>query len=258
MSELPSELRQLRLSRHMNQTQLAKALRVSKSLIASFETGRLVPKEDTAKALDQVLDSGRQVQKLSDEARGDQRPWLRSWAEHERRAMLLRCWDLSIIPGLLQREPYMRELFASVPANKNRVDDLVRTRLGRQAAVFDREEPVELSCLIGEAALHQGSREVLKDQLAHLVDAGHQPNVRIRVVPDRGLSLHPGLGGPLSLATLADGRRIAYLDDQLRGRPASTAADIIELEWAWEAINELSLSTTQSRDLILRLIDEHK
>ncbi|MDG4763916.1 helix-turn-helix transcriptional regulator [Solwaraspora sp. WMMD406] len=258
MDDLPKKLRQLRLSRHMNQTQLAKAVGVSKSLIASFETGRLVPKEDTAKALDKLLNSGDRLQQLSKDGREDRRPWLRSWAEHERRAMLLRCWDLSIIPGLLQREAYMRELFGTIPANKNRVDDLVRIRLARQAAVFDRDEPVELSCLIGETALHQGTREVLKDQLAYLVDASHQPNIRIRIVPDRGVSLHPGLGGPLSLATLSDGRRIAYLDDQLRGRMATTADDIIELEWAWEVINELSLSTVQSRDLILRLIDEHK
>ncbi|MFV2085367.1 helix-turn-helix domain-containing protein [Micromonospora sp. LOL_021] len=257
MSELTTELRRLRLARRMNQTQLAKALRVSKSLIASFETGRLVPKEDTAQALDEVLNSGDKIQQLADEARGDRQPWLRPWAEHERRAALLRCWELSIIPGLLQREPYMRELFAASPWSKSKVDDLIRIRLGRQAAVFTRDEPVELSCLIGEAALHQGSREVLKDQLGYLVDASHQSNVRIRVVPDRNIGLNPGLNGPLSLATLGDGRRIAYLDDQLRGRMASTAADVIELEWVWEAINDLSLSTTQSRDLILRLIDEH-
>lgn len=257
MNKLSSELRRLRLSRRMNQAQMAKALRVSKSLIASFETGRLVPKEDTAQAIDQVLDSGDEIQKLAEEARRDRRPWLRPWADHEKRAALLRCWDLSVVPGLLQREPYMRELFASVPANKNKVDDLVRIRLERQAAVFNRDEPVELTCLIGETALHHGSRDVLKDQLGHLVDAGHQPNIRIRAVPDRGLGLHPGLSGPLSLATLGDGSRIAYLDDQLRGRMATTTADIIELEWAWEAINELSLSTTQTRDMILRLIDEH-
>ncbi|WJK33236.1 helix-turn-helix transcriptional regulator [Solwaraspora sp. WMMA2065] len=62
MTELPVELRRLRLSQRMNQTQLAKAVGVSKSLIASFETGRLVPKEDTAKDLDKLLNSGDQLQ----------------------------------------------------------------------------------------------------------------------------------------------------------------------------------------------------
>ncbi|MFV2107068.1 helix-turn-helix domain-containing protein [Micromonospora sp. LOL_015] len=65
MSELTTELRRLRLTRRMNQTQLAKALRVSKSPIASFETGRLVPKEDTAQALDEVLNSGDKIQQLA-------------------------------------------------------------------------------------------------------------------------------------------------------------------------------------------------
>ncbi|MFV2012023.1 MULTISPECIES: helix-turn-helix domain-containing protein [unclassified Micromonospora] len=67
MSELTTELRRLRLTRRMNQTQLAKALRVSKSKspIASFETGRLVPKEGTAQALDEVLNSGDKIQQLA-------------------------------------------------------------------------------------------------------------------------------------------------------------------------------------------------
>ncbi|MFV2019793.1 helix-turn-helix domain-containing protein [Micromonospora sp. LOL_023] len=243
----------MRLSRHMNQTQLAKALRVSKSLIASFETGRLVPKEDTAKTLDQVLNSGKQVQKLADEARGDRQPWLRSWVEHERRAVLLRAWEPTLIPGLLQTEAYMRQVFAAVPSNGGRLEEVIATRQTRQRAVLDRDPPVELVVMVAEAALRRGPQEVMKDQIAHLVDLGHRPTVRIRAVPDSA-GLHAGLGGPLALATMSDGRRVGYLDDLLRGRVATTSGDVLELELVWEAVNELALSADQTRDLMLGMI----
>ncbi|MDG4774198.1 MULTISPECIES: helix-turn-helix transcriptional regulator [unclassified Solwaraspora] len=253
MTELPVELRRLRLSQRMNQTQLAKAVGVSKSLIASFETGRLVPKEDTAKDLDKLLNSGDQLQQLSREGREDRQPWLRSWVDHERRAVLLRAWEPTLVPGLLQTEAYMRQVFTGVPSNRGRLEEVIATRQERQRAVLDRDPPVDLVVLVEETALRRGPREVMKDQLAHLVDLGHRPTIRIRAVPESA-GLHAGLSGPLALATMSDGRRVGYLDDLLRGRLATTAGDVLELELIWEAVNELALSADQTRDLMLRMI----
>nr|MDT0662010.1 Scr1 family TA system antitoxin-like transcriptional regulator [Micromonospora sp. DSM 115978] len=258
MNDLPSELRRLRLARRWNQQQLAKAVGVSKSLITSFETARLIPLEQTAKALDLALGSGDQIQKLSAEMRGDRRPWLRSWRDHERRAVLLRSWEPLLIPGLLQREPYMRQMFAAIPANAGRIDELVKTRLARQAAVFERKPPATIACIVAEFALNRGPREIMKDQLAFLADVGQRFPVTVRVVPDNVGGLHAGLGGPLALATMADGRHIFYLDDQLRGRLATTPSDVSELELSLESINGLALSIEQSRDLILELLNECK
>nr|MDT0660496.1 Scr1 family TA system antitoxin-like transcriptional regulator [Micromonospora sp. DSM 115978] len=256
MNDLPSELRRLRLARRWNQQQLAKAVGVSKSLITSFETARLIPLEQTAKALDLALGSGDQIQKLSAEMRCDRRPWLRSWRDHERRAALLRAWEPNLIPGLFQTEAYMRLVFAAVPSNRGRLDEVISTRQERQRAVLERNPPPELAVMIDESALSRGPREVMKEQLSYLVDLGHRPNARIRVVPGSA-GLHAGLGGPLALATMADGRRVGYLDDLLRGRVATTPGDVLELDLVWEAISELAHSADQTRDLLLRMIDEH-
>lgn len=256
-SSLPIRLRELRAAKKMAQGRLAAAINVSKSLIQSFESGKLIPQEDTAKHLDEFFGTGDEIQELARGERGDRRPLLRSWADHEKRAALLRTWELSLIPGLLQVPEYMRALFDGAPGNEGRVDDLMEIRLARQAAVLDRDRPIALSCLIGESALRQGPREIMKPQLEHLVDAGHRPSVRIKIVPDR-LGLHVGLGGPISMATMADGRRVSYLDDQLRGRVVATTAELVELELIWEAIDEMALPALQSRDVILRMVDELK
>ncbi|MFV2018934.1 helix-turn-helix domain-containing protein [Micromonospora sp. LOL_023] len=257
MSELTVEIRRLRIAGGMNQSKLAAALRVSKSLVAGFESGRHIPQADTATNLDRVFGTDDKIQKLSAEAREDRYPWMRPWVEHERRALLLRSFEPLVIPGLLQTEGYMRALLATSTMNDGWIDDLVRTRLERQAATLGRENPVVISAIISEFALGRGPREVMKDQLGHLVDLGHRPSVKVRVLPDEA-GLHLGLSGAFVIASLPDGRRCGYLDNQLKGTVVSGHGEVAELELAWESVDGLALPVVQSRDLMLRMIDERK
>ncbi|MFY1694457.1 helix-turn-helix domain-containing protein [Solwaraspora sp. WMMA2101] len=261
MNDLPSlsaRLRELRTSRKMAQDRLAAAIGVSKSLVQSFESGKLVPQEGTAGRMDDFFGTGDEIQQSAKDAREDRQPWLRSWFEQERRAALLRSWEPMLVPGLLQCESYMREVFSAVPSNAGKIDGLVVKRRERQAATIDRDEPVGLSAIIGEVALRRGPSEVLKDQLGHLVDAGHRPHVRIRVIPAESEGIHVGLSGAFVIANMPDGRRSAYMDDQLTGHVANARADLAHLELAWEEIDALALPVVQSRDLILRMLHEHK
>jgi transcriptional regulator with XRE-family HTH domain len=255
VSELPAEIKRLRIARGMNQSQLAAALRVSKSLVAGFETARHIPQADTAQNIDKVLGSGDKIQKLSAIAREDRYPWMRSWIEHERRAILLRTYQPLLVPGLLQSETYMRAVLGTSAANEGRIDELVDARLERQAATLGREKPVAISAIIGEYALRRGPREVMKDQLGHLVDLGHRLSASVRVMPD-DVGLHIGLGGAFVIASLPDGRRCGYLDNQLKGTVVTSHGEVTDLELAWEAVDRLALPVVQSRDLMLRIIDE--
>ncbi|MDW5322817.1 helix-turn-helix transcriptional regulator [Plantactinospora sp. KLBMP9567] len=254
---LPARIRELRTQRKLSQDRLAAAIGVAKSTVQSFESGKLIPQEGTAQRLDEVFGTGSEIQGLAKTAHEDRTPWMRPWVEHELRAILLQSWEPMLIPGLVQREPYMREVFNSIPRNRNRIDEMVSTRLNRQAAVLERDPSVAVTCLIGEFALRQGSREALKDQLSHLIDVGHRSSAKIRIVVG-GMGIHAGLGGPLALATMPDGRRVGYLDDQLRGRVATSPADVTELALLWEEVDGLALSVDQSRDMMLRMINELK
>lgn len=218
--------------------------------------GKLIPQDDTAKTLDDAFGTGDAAQRAVVEAREDRRPWLRSWREHEQRAVLLRAWEPLVVPGLLQTSDYARAIFEATPANALKVDDLVATRLDRQATVLDRDPPVTISAVIAESALRTGPREIMKPLPGHLVDLGHRPNSQLRVLPS-SVGFHAGLAGPISMALLPDGRRVAYLDDQLRGRSAVNVTEIGELELALTAVEGCALSVLQSRDLMLRMINKH-
>ncbi|MDG4832081.1 helix-turn-helix transcriptional regulator [Solwaraspora sp. WMMD1047] len=255
--DLPARLRSLRAGRKLTQDKLAAALKVSKSLIQQFESGKLIPQDDTAADLDEFFGTGTEIRKLAKEGREDRQPWLRSWVEQERRALLLRTWEPMVVPGLLQCEAYMREVFAATPRNAGRVDDLVANRLQRQADTIHRDDnPVAMSAIIGEMALHRGPKETLKKQVGHLVDVGHLPHVKIRLIPAEDEMIHAGLSGPLVIAYLTDGRRAGLLDNQLTGQPVTGHSDLGQLELTWSEIDALALPVVQTRDAMLRMIND--
>jgi transcriptional regulator with XRE-family HTH domain len=256
--DLRSRLRQLRTDRKLSQEKVAAALNVSKSLIQQFESGKLTPLDDTAERLDEFFDTGDEIRKLAKIEREDRQPWLRSLVEQERRALLLRTWEPLVIPGLLQCEAYMREIFSAVPRNAGRIDELIATRRERQANTILRDNPVALSVIIGEIALRRGPREILKEQWGYLVDAGHRSHVKIRVVPAEAEGIHVGLSGPFSIAAMPDGRRFGHLDDQLIGHPVTNHGDLGHLDLAWEEIDALALPVLQTRDLILQMLEDAK
>lgn len=242
----------------MTQDQVAEAITVSSSLIGGFETGRILPMPDTAKALDGLFGTGEEIQRLSAAAREDaQPPWMRPWTENERRAIVLRSFQPLVIPGLLQTEAYTRAILGAWSHSPAQLEEIAAGRLARQEATLGRPDPVTLSVIVSEAVLREGDPLILKDQLEHLVDIGHRPNVLIRVIP-RGAAPHAGLAGAFVLASLPSGERVGYLDDQLSGRVVADPREVGRLERSWETVNAVALPVEQSRNTILKVIDEYE
>ncbi|MFC6022489.1 Scr1 family TA system antitoxin-like transcriptional regulator [Plantactinospora solaniradicis] len=257
MNDLRELLRRERTKRGMTQDQAGAAIKVSGSSIGGFESGRMVPMPDTAKTLDDLFGTGDEIQRLSAEAREEaQAPWLRPWTDNERRATLLRWFEHSVIPGLLQTEDYARAILTVGPHTPEQVAEMTASRLARQAATLERPDPPTLAAIIGEPALRYGGPTIMKDQLEHLVDIGHRPTVHLRVIPG-DVGLHAGLAGAFVVATLPGGSRLGYLDDQLRGRVVSDVDEVGDLERTWESLSAVALPRDQSRDIMLKVIDEY-
>lgn len=257
MNRLRKILKEQRKRRGMTQAQVGAAINVSASLIASFETGRIIPQPDTAAQLDRLFGTGDEIQQVVAEARADARPtWLRPWTEHEQRALLLRTFEPMLIPGLLQTEPYTRAVLVGGRLSVTEVDRSTQVRRERQAATVDQEEGPVVSAVIGEVALMCGPRDVLRGQLKHLLQMSEKPRVQVRVVP-LAAGLHVGLSGAFVIATLPSRGRAGYVDDQLRGRLVADAADLDRLELSWDIVTGVALPVDQSRDLIAKRIEDH-
>ena len=81
--------------------------------------------------------------------------------------------------------PTAVERTAAGSPTEEEVERWVRVRLARQA-VLDREpDPLRLSVVLDEAVLRRvaGDREVMAEQIDHLVMMAERPNVDIRVLP---------------------------------------------------------------------------
>ncbi|MEN3613439.1 helix-turn-helix transcriptional regulator [Plantactinospora sp. ZYX-F-223] len=249
-------LRKLRTEQGLSQDAVGAAVHVSGSQVGHYESGRSVPPDDMAERLDGVLQASGELRASANRSRGEAvAPWLRPWADNESRAIALRTFEHSVIPGLLQTEAYARAIIEIGGHTLEQVEEAVRIRLARQARVLDRPDPAILTAIIGEGVLRPRGA-VMKAQLEHLVDVGCRPNVHVRVVPFSA-GLHSGMTGAFALATLPDGATVVYMDALREGTVGSQVRDVRHAVIAWESVNARALPCEMSRDLILKAIDDH-
>jgi transcriptional regulator with XRE-family HTH domain len=111
-----------------------------------------------------------------------------------------------MIPGLFQTEGYAREVIHGGHAEitDEQVKQRVAVRAERQK-VLTRDDSLRFSAVVDEAALRRnvGSPEVMREQLAHLLEMVKLPRVTLQVIPfDAGP--HPGVLGPFAIIKFTD------------------------------------------------------
>ncbi|MGW3986312.1 helix-turn-helix domain-containing protein [Streptomyces sp. NPDC004830] len=101
-------------------------------------------------------------------------------------AATIRTFEIQYVPGLLQTPEYTKAVvergLPNAPASE--VERRVELRKHR-AQLLLRPEAPQLWAIIDESVLLRvlGSTEVMRDQLAHLIEMAERPNVTLQVVP---------------------------------------------------------------------------
>lgn len=203
---LAAELRRLRAQSGENAASIAAALGWSKAKISRYELARggLKPSE-VERLLDVYGVQGEQRQRLlaiAEEADSAQKGWWESYSDIltpeylsfialEAEATSILQWQISVVPGLLQTERYARQIYAGYQrvrtAPETIVNRRVQTRIIRQR-LLTRDPPIDLAVVIDESVLLRqwGDRDVMHEQLQHLVDISQLANVTLRVLPLQG------------------------------------------------------------------------
>ncbi|NJP33913.1 DUF5753 domain-containing protein [Micromonospora thermarum] len=177
--------------------------------------------------------------------------WLREWVDWEREAVALRWFEHCWVPGLLQTEAYARATLAGEALTPAEVDELVASRIERQA-ILRRERPPLLTAVIFEGVLYQsayGNRQLMREQVEHLAEYATMTAVQVHIVP-RDVGMYPGLGGGFIIAELPGGEHVAHVDSQAPAQILNQAADVATLSRRWERIRGDALSRNQSLNLI--------
>jgi transcriptional regulator with XRE-family HTH domain len=181
------------------------------------------------------------------------------YVSFEAAAQCIRSYEAQCVPGLLQVPDYARNLIrASRPEPSiQEVEDRVQVRLARQE-LLTQDDPVDFWCVLDEAALLRpvGGREVMRQQLEHLVSVAELPNVRLQILPlDTGA--HPGMEGSFVLFTFPEGDAdTVYVTMATGGVFQEKAEELQRYATIFEQIVDAALTPGATTALIAKMVKE--
>lgn len=166
------------------QAAFARRTHISRPVISRAENpDQPVPTLEVLEAYaDETDASPEELADLAKRANGGTPAWFMPYRQAESEATILRIWGPVIVPGLIQTEPYAREVITVGVRDPARLDELVAARMGRQKVL----EQVPLIAVISARALQIkiGSAAVMADQCARLAQLAEQPNASVHIVTE--------------------------------------------------------------------------
>lgn len=221
--------------------------------LSRVEHGKQLPSDELAAALDAFFGGKGMFVDLLGLARDTVIPdYYRKTTELESEAGRVQVFASSLIPGLLQTRDYARAAFRLSPRGESeeRREELVDVRMHRQS-ILAREEPPFFWAVMDEAALRRpvGSAQCMAEQLRHVLKVSASPRIEVQVLPfDEGV--HPMMGGFLTLLTLHDGERIAFVESFASGEQVEAPHKVLELTQQFDVACSMALPGEKSLDLV--------
>lgn len=129
-------------------------------------------------------------------------------------------------------------------------------RMERQQ-ILSRTKPPLVTVVMAEAVLHRcvGGPEVMHEQLAHLAEAGQQPNIMIQVIPAE-VGVHAGLEGAASIAEQDGGPATVYLESLTAGQTTKDPEIVARVRQITGMLRSEALPRGASLELIMRVAKE--
>ncbi|WP_282692999.1 helix-turn-helix transcriptional regulator [Streptomyces sp. CC208A] len=263
---LGQELRKLREGKGMTAEQVAERLLVSQSKISRLENGRRSISQRDVRDLCSVyeVEDEAMVNSLMQMAKDSrQQGWWHAFGDIpysvyiglETDAQSLRVYEPQIIPGLLQTRSYATAVISGALPESTPADIEKRTsvRTRRQERIHDEERPLRLWAVIDEAALRRvvGNRQVMVEQLEHLVEQSHLPHVTVQVLPfDTGA--HPGISGQYSILEFPDASdsSVVYIEGVTSDLYLEKGPDVSKYSYMYEHLRAQALGVEQTREFV--------
>lgn len=177
----------------------------------------------------------------------------------EAQAVEQRLFDNTLLPGLLQTENYAESAIRAAEFDKpeEHIRQGLEVRLQRQQEILNREAPPTMRVLLDESVLYRqvGSAEVMREQLAHLMEMSQRPHIELRVLPF-SVGAHESPEGAFQYYAMNDPYPdVVYAETPngavyLEQKEAATVAQRYARLW------EKSLSTAETAERISALTEE--
>jgi transcriptional regulator with XRE-family HTH domain len=248
-----NEIRRAREAKEMSRAAVSKAVVVSESLVAAWESGRQAIKADYMTKLIGVLEFDpeivvRMVIELVD---GEALPeWEDKWKAAETKASSMWSFEVFVIPGLLQTPEYVGAVLSD--------EDLVKERLERQKILTSETRP-QLVALMSEAVLrlNVGGAETMAAQLDYLAECATRDNIIVQIIP-MDSEVCGKFRVPFMVATLEDGTEVAYTDSPITGEVIEGVEELATLRQLFDKFRGHAYPIQQSIDLVRRVAEQWK
>lgn len=249
------ELRRAREAAGLTLAQLGSIVFCTGSLIGQIETALKVPQREFSERVDAALGTDGTFSRLVGLVLRSQLPgWFQPIADLEAKATFISTYQAQLVYGLLQTKAYARAVLST--RDDGDIDGKVAARLERQR-ILDREQPPVMWVVLSEAVLHQevGSREVMREQLAHLLTMQRRKWLEIQVLPFEA-GAHTGLMGSFTLLRFNSDPDIVYTEDFVQGHMTANPEAVKEGSVRYDHLQAAALSVDDSAALIARVMEE--
>ncbi|MGW6981560.1 helix-turn-helix domain-containing protein [Streptomyces sp. NPDC054932] len=249
------ELRRLREEAGLKQAELGAIIFCTGSLVGMVENGRRVPTRDFSERLDAALGTDGHFSRLVGLVLRSVLPtWFQAYAEMEARATFISTFQCQLVYGLLQTEDYARAVLGV--EKPDTLDAAVAARMDRQR-ILARDNPPVLWVVLDEAALHReiGGREVMRNQLAHLLSLQDRQWLEIQVLPFEA-GQHGGMMGSFNLLRFDGDPDLHYSESYDGGHMTANPQVIKERSVGYARLQAEALSPRASAELIARVMEE--
>ncbi|MFG2757008.1 helix-turn-helix domain-containing protein [Streptomyces wuyuanensis] len=263
---LGQELRRLRELKGMTAEEVADRLLVSQSKISRLENGRRSISQRDVRDLCGVyeVEDHRVVDSLMQMAKDSrQQGWWHAFGDIpysvyiglETDAASLRVYEPQIVPGLLQTREYAEALITgALPETPSSdVEKRVQVRVRRQERIASDESPLRLWAVVDEAALRRvvGNKEMMREQLEHLVEQSQLPHVTVQVLPF-SMGAHPGITGHYAILEFPDASdsSVVYIEGVTSDLYLEKANDVHKYTVMYEHLRAQALNVEQTREFI--------
>jgi transcriptional regulator with XRE-family HTH domain len=261
-------LRQARQDRGLKLRDLAQRLGRDPGMLSRWETGERTPRPDqVAQILTLLGVNGDEYEEIIHLTQGthasqwlavslpEQRQQFAALVDLEQSATAITQVAPLLIPGLLQTTLYIKAIMSGGTVPSGEIAARVAIRVGRREVLI-RPKPVQFVGLVGEAALCQliGSREIMADQLRHLLDMRQRSNVDLRIVPFNS-GWHPALEGPFIMIESKQATPVVQLENRRSLLFLHEDDDVDTYRQAVTMVRRAALSHEDSTALITNYIN---
>jgi len=194
--ELSRTLRQLREAAGLSGAEAGRRAGFSQAKVSRIENGVNVPAPDDVSALAKVYhasaDDRRHLEEMARDVRAEYRRvvlvktpanFQQRMGRIEKASEHIATFTPTVVPGLLQTEPYARVIFSSADLTPSEIDKAVAARMARQRLLHDPGHRFTLITTAGALAWRAGTPEEMAAQVEHIAESTQLPTARVGIIP---------------------------------------------------------------------------